>query len=77
MPRRIWIEALNRIDMEREDYAGLIYVLANMLAMLMFLSGLVVYLFLKQINIYLVGIGLLMILIGFAAKRFIDVSEKK
>lgn len=63
--------------MEREDYAGLIYVLANMLAMLMFLSGLVVYLFLKQINIYLVGIGLLMILIGFAAKRFIDVSEKK
>ena len=63
--------------MEKEDYAGLIYVLANMLAMLMFLSGLIFYLIYKEINVYLVGVGLLMILIGFIAKRFIDESEKK
>ncbi len=63
--------------MEREDYAGLAYVLSSITSVLIFSVCLVIYLMNKQISIYLVGLGLLMLLIGFIAKRFIDAAEKK
>lgn len=63
--------------MDREDYAGLIYVLTNIVAILMFLAGLVVYLFYRQINIYLVAVGLLMLVVGFVAKKFIEEPKIK
>ncbi len=63
--------------MEREDYAGLIYVLTSIVSVLIFSICLVIYLANKQINVYLVGLGLLMLLTGFVAKRFIDATEKK
>jgi len=58
--------------MEREDYAGLIYVITSILSMLVFSICLVIYLVNKQINVYLVGLGLLMLLSGFIAKKYID-----
>jgi hypothetical protein len=58
--------------MEREDYAGLIYVLSSIVSVLIFSICLVIYLMNKQISVYLVGLGLLMLLTGFIAKRFID-----
>jgi hypothetical protein len=58
--------------MEREDYAGLIYVLSSIVSVLIFSICLVIYLMYKQISVYLVGLGLLMLLTGFIAKRFID-----
>ena len=63
--------------MEREDYAGLIYVLSNIVSMLIFSVCLVIYLMYKQINYYLVGLGLLMLLIGFITKRFTGDTERK
>ncbi len=63
--------------MEREDYAGLIYVLSNMASVLVFSAGLVIFLIYKEINIYLVAVGLLMLLTGFIAKKFLDEPEKK
>jgi len=63
--------------MEREDYAGLIYILSSMISMLVFLVCLVLYLMYKQINVYLVGLGLLMLLIGFVTKKFVDEPQKK
>jgi hypothetical protein len=63
--------------MEREDYAGLIYILSSIISALIFSVCLVLYLMYKQINIYLVGLGLSMLLAGFISKRFIDESEKK
>lgn len=62
--------------MEREDYAGLIYVLTNIVAMLIFLVCLVLYLMYKQISIHLVGLGLLMLAAGFITKKFVGESEK-
>ncbi len=58
--------------MEREDDAGLIYVLSSIVSVLIFSICLVIYLMYKQISVYLVGLGLLMLLTGFIAKRFID-----
>lgn len=63
--------------MEREDYAGLFYVLSNIVSMLIFTVCLVIYLMYKQINFYLVGLGALTLLGGFVAKKFIDAAEKK
>ena len=63
--------------MDREDYAGLIYVITSILSMLIFSICLVVYLFYKQVNIYLVGLGLFMLLTGFKTKKFVDKSQKK
>lgn len=62
--------------MEREDYAGLIYVLSNIVSVLIFSICLVIYLTNKEINFYLVGLGLLMLLAGFITKRFIDKTER-
>lgn len=58
--------------MEREDYAGLIYVLVSIVSVLIFSICLVIYLMYKQINVYLVGLGLLMLLVGFITRRFTD-----
>ncbi len=58
--------------MDREDYAGLIYILSSIISALIFSVCLVLYLMYKHINIYLVGFGLLMLLTGFIAKRFVD-----
>jgi uncharacterized protein YybS (DUF2232 family) len=63
--------------MEREDYAGLIYVLSSILSVVMFSAGLAIYLIYKKINVYLVAIGLLMLMTGFIAKRFLNEPEKK
>ena len=63
--------------MEREDYAGLIYVITSILSMLVFSICLVIYLMYKQTNIYLVGLGLLTLLTGFVAKKYIDAPEDK
>jgi len=63
--------------MDREDYAGLIYILSSIVSALVFSVCLVLYLIYKQINVYLVGLGLLMLLTGFVAKRFVDVPQKK
>lgn len=63
--------------MDREDYAGLIYILSSIIAALVFSVCLALYLMYKQINVYLVGIGLLMLLTGFTAKKFVDTFEKK
>ncbi len=63
--------------MEREDYAGLIYVVTSILSMLVFSICLVIYLMYKQINVYLVGLGLLMLLTGFIAKKYIDEPKDK
>ena len=62
--------------MDREDYAGLIYVITSILSMLIFSICLVVYLVYKQINIYLVAFGLFTLLAGFIAKKIIDKFEK-
>ncbi len=62
--------------MDREDFAGLIYVITNILSMLIFLVCLVVYLMYKQINIYLVSFGVITLLAGFIAKKIIDKFEK-
>ena len=63
--------------MEREDYAGLIYVLSSIVSVLIFSICLVIYLMYKEINVYLVGLGLLMLLTGFLTKRFTDTPAKK
>ena len=63
--------------MEREDYAGLIYVLSSIVSVLIFSICLVIYLMYKQISVYLVGLGLLMLIVGFITKRFVGESEKK
>ncbi len=63
--------------MDREDYAGLIYILSSILSALIFSVCLVLYLMYKHINVYLVGLGLVMLLTGFTAKRFIDEPQKK
>jgi hypothetical protein len=63
--------------MEREDYAGLAYVLCSVASVLIFSVCLVVYLSSKQINLPLVGFGLTMLLAGFVTKRFIDEPDKK
>lgn len=63
--------------MEREDYTGLIYVLSSILAMLIFSVCLVIYLMYREINVYLVGLGLLTLAAGFVTKRIIDKAERK
>ena len=63
--------------MEREDYAGLIYVLTSIVSLLIFSICLVIYLTRKEINFYLVGLGLLMLSVGFITKKIIDKFEKK
>lgn len=63
--------------MDREDYAGLVYILSSIISALFFSVCLVLYLMYKQINVYLVGIGLLMLLTGFASKKIIDAAAKK
>ena len=60
----------------KEDYTDLIYVISSILAMLVFSVSLFIYLFYKQINIYLVIVGLLMLGIGFITKKQIDKSGK-
>ncbi|MDQ3324016.1 MAG: hypothetical protein M3525_16500 [Acidobacteriota bacterium] len=62
--------------MEREDYAGLIYILSSIISALIFSVCLVLYLMYKQINVYLVGLGLLMLLTGFIANKFVDEPKK-
>ncbi|MDQ6787661.1 MAG: hypothetical protein M3033_12710 [Acidobacteriota bacterium] len=57
--------------MKGEDYAGLIYVLSSMASVLIFSASFVIYLMYKQINVYLVAVGLLMLLTGFVTKKFI------
>ena len=63
--------------MDREDYAGLIYILSSIISALIFSVCLALYLMYKQINVYLVGIGLLMLLTGFISKKFVDDPQKK
>lgn len=63
--------------MEREDYAGLIYVLSSIVSVLIFSVCLVVYLMYKEINVYLVGLGLVMLLIGFVTKNFVGEPPAK
>ncbi len=63
--------------MDREDYADLIYVMTSILSMLVFSMCLVIYLMYKQINVYLVGIGLLMLLMGFISKKYTDEPKEK
>jgi hypothetical protein len=63
--------------MDREDYAGLIYVVTSLLSMLVFSICLVIYLMYKQINVYLVGVGLLMLLTGFISKKYIEEPKGK
>ncbi|HXG86138.1 MAG TPA: hypothetical protein VNI84_19110 [Pyrinomonadaceae bacterium] len=63
--------------MEREDYAGLIYILSSIISALVFSVCLVLYLMYKQINVYLVGFGLAMLLTGFIVKRFVNEPQKK
>lgn len=53
----------------KEDYTDLIYILSSIAAMLVFSGSLFIYLFYKKINIYLVIFGLLMLGIGFIAKK--------
>ena len=63
--------------MEREDYAGLIYVLCSVASVLIFSVCLIVYLTSKQINIPLVGLGLTALLAGFVTKKFVDAPDKR
>ncbi len=58
----------------KEDYTDLIYIISSILAMLVFSVSLFIYLFYKQINIYLVIFGILMLGLGFIMKKQIDKS---
>lgn len=62
--------------MDREDFAGLVYILSSIAAALISSVCLVLYLMYKLVDGYLVGAGLLMLLTGFAAKKIVDASEK-
>ncbi len=58
----------------KEDYVELIYILSSIAAIIVFSISLFIYLFYKNINIYLVIFGLLMLGAGFVAKNRIDKS---
>ncbi len=58
----------------KEDYVDLIYIFSSIAAMIVFAASLFIYIFYKQINIYLVVFGLLMLGAGFIAKKRLDVS---
>ncbi len=62
--------------MMKKDYTDLVYVLSSLTAMLVFSVSLVIYLTTKQINIYLVALGLVMLGAGIIAKRRLDNIEK-
>ena len=56
----------------KKNYAELIYVLSSFVALIVFAVSFVIYLLYKSINIYLVGIGLLMLGIGVITKNRLD-----
>ncbi len=60
--------------MMKENYLDLIYIFSSIAAMIVFSASLFIYIFYKQINIYLVVFGLLMLGAGFIAKKRLDVS---
>lgn len=60
----------------KEDHADLIYVVSSLAAMIVFAVSLVIYLLYKNINIYLVVIGLLMLGVGFITKKRLDKIKK-
>ncbi len=60
----------------KEDYADLIYVVSSLIALIVFAISFVIYLLYKNINIYLVIIGLLMLGVGFVTKKFLDKNKK-
>lgn len=59
----------------KEDYIDLAYIFSSIAAMVVFSASLVIYLFYKEINIYLVAFGLLMLGLGFTAKKRLDAPE--
>ncbi len=65
-----------RTKIMKEDYAELIYVLSSLAALIVFAISFVIYLLSKNINIYLIGIGLLMLGIGFITKKRLDKMNK-
>ena len=60
----------------KEDYADLIYVVSSLIALIVFVISFVTYLLYKNINVYLVVIGLLMLGVGFVTKKFLDKNKK-
>ncbi len=58
----------------KENYVDLIYIFSSIAAMIVFAASLFIYIFYKQVNIYLVVFGLLMLGAGFVAKKRLDVS---
>ena len=60
----------------KEDYADLIYILSSLVALIVFSVSFVIYLLYKNINIYLVVIGLLMLGVGVITKRRLDKIKK-
>lgn len=60
----------------KEDYADLIYVVSSLIALIVFAISFVIYLLYKNINVYLVVIGLLMLGVGFITKKSLDKIKK-
>ena len=60
----------------KEDYADLIYVVSSLIALIAFAISFVIYLLYKNINVYLVVIGLLMLGVGFVTKKILDKNKK-
>jgi len=58
--------------MKREDYAELIYIVSCLIALVVFSVLASNYFVFKKINVYLIVGGLIMLLIGFLAKKRID-----
>ncbi len=56
----------------KEDYTELAYVLSSLTALLVFSASFVIYLLYKEINIYLVALGLVMLCVGVIAKKCLD-----
>lgn len=58
--------------MAKKNYAEAIYVASSFAALLIFVAAFIIYISTKQINIYLVVIGLLLLAAGFITKSRFD-----
>ncbi len=56
----------------KEHYTELAYVLSSLIALLVFSASFVIYFLYKEINVYLVALGLVMLCAGVIAKRRLD-----
>jgi len=62
--------------MAKKSYMDLIYVFSSILAFFAFTLVFIVYLLYKEVKIYSAATGLIMLILGFIAKRRLDASRK-